>query len=55
MFLAEKTSDSISAFPSNIVPKFITFHSMLREFGAQYPFITMNEDQSDKKGLEEFS
>ena len=41
----------IGVFPSNFVTRFITFHSMLRESGAQYPFIIMSTDRSDKKGM----
>ena len=37
-------------FPSNYVTRFITFHSMITETGARYPFIIMNTDCSDKKG-----
>ena len=39
----------MSIFPSNYVTKFITFHSMMTETGAHYPFIVMNTDCSDKK------
>ena len=52
-FFAEKASDDvkkiISVFPSNFVTRFITFHSMLRESGAQYPFIITNTDRNDRK------
>ena len=55
-FFAKKASDdvkkiSIGVFPSNFVTRFITFHSMLRESGAQYPFTIMNTDRSDKKDI----
>ena len=53
-FFAEKTSDDvkkfIGVFPSNFVIRFISFHSMLIDSDAQYPFIIMNTDRSDKKG-----
>ena len=41
----------IGVFPSNFVTRFVTFHSMLRESGAQYPFIIMSTDRSDKKNM----
>ena len=53
-FFAEKASDDVkkifSVFPSNFVTRFITFHSMLRESGAQYPLIITNTDRNDRKG-----
>ena len=54
-FIDKKTSDDVqkkfvSIFPSNYVTRFITFHSMMTETGAQYPFIIMNTDHSNKKG-----
>ena len=49
-FFPEKTSDDvIGVFPSNFVTRFISFHSMLIDSGAQDPFILMNTDRSDKK------
>ena len=51
-FFAEKTSDDakkkfIGVFPSNFVTRFISFHSMLIDSGAQYPFILRNTSRSD--------
>ena len=53
-FFAEITSDDVKksfvgVFPSNYVIRFINLHSMMAESGAQYPFIIMNTDRSDKK------
>ena len=53
-FFAERASDDvkknfIGVFPSSFVTRFITFHSMLRGYSVQYPFIIMNTDRSDKK------
>ena len=36
----------VGVFSSNYVTRFITFHSMMTETGAQYPFIIMNTDRS---------
>ena len=43
------SDDVIGVFPSNFVTSFISFHSMLIDSGAQYPFILMNTDRSDEK------
>ena len=40
----------IGAFPSNFVNWFISFHNMISESGAKYPFVIMSTNQSDKKG-----
>ena len=52
---AEKTSHDVKkncrCFPSNYVIRFKSFHNMMRETGARYPFIIMNTDRSDKKGM----
>ena len=52
--IEKKTSDDVeknfaSIFPSNYVTRFITFHSMMTETGARYPFIIMNTDRRDIK------
>ena len=39
----------VGNFPLNYITRFITFHSMMTEMGARYPFIIMNTDCSDKK------
>ena len=54
-FIEKRTNDVvkknfIGIFPSNYVTRFITFHSMMTENEARYPFIIMNTDRSDKKG-----
>ena len=54
-FIEKKTSNDvkkkfIGVFPSNHFRRFITFHSMMTETEAQYPFIIMNTDCSDKTG-----
>ena len=55
-FFTEKTSDDvkkkkfIGVFPSSFATRFIIFHSMLIDSGAQYPFVIMNTDRSNKKG-----
>ena len=53
-FFAEIANDDVKkfvgVFPFNFVTRFITFHSMLRESAAQYPFIIINTDRSHKKG-----
>ena len=52
-FFTEKTSDDVKkffgVFPSNFVPRFISFHSMLIDSGMQYLFFIMNTDRSEKK------
>ena len=53
-FIEKKASDDVQkkfvgVFPSNYVTRFITFHSMMTETRAQYPFIIMNTDHSNKK------
>ena len=55
-FFAEKTSDDlkkkfIGVFPSNYVVKFISFHSMMLKTVSSFPFIIMNPDRSDEKGM----
>ena len=40
----------VGNFPLNYITRFITFHSMMTEMGALYPFIFINTDCSDKKG-----
>ena len=55
-FIEEKTNDDIKKnfvgiFPSNFIAKFITFHRMVNERSTQYPFIIMNTDRSNKKGM----
>ena len=55
IFFAEKTSDNVQknfvgVFPSNYVIRFISFHSMMTESGARYPFIIINTDRRDKNG-----
>ena len=52
ILLKKKTSDDVkknfaSIFPTNYVTRFITFHSMMTETGARYPFIIMNTDRLD--------
>ena len=54
-FIEKKTSNDVKKnfvgiFSSNYVKRFITFHSMMTETGARYPFIIMNTNCSDKKG-----
>ena len=53
-FIEKETSDDIKktfvcVFPFNYVTRFITFHSMMTQTGAHYPFTIMNTDRSDKK------
>ena len=55
-FIEEKTNDDIKKnfvgiFPSNFITKFITFHRMMNERSTRYPFIVMNTDRSNKKGM----
>ena len=55
ILLRKKTSEDVKknficVFTSNYVTKFITFHSMMTETGAHYPFIIMNTDRTNKKG-----
>ena len=40
----------IGIFHSNFINRFISFHDMISKSGAQYPFVIMNADGSDKKG-----
>ena len=40
----------IGVLPANYVNKFISFHDILFESGAHYPFGIMNTDRVDKKG-----
>ena len=53
-FIAEKTSNDVKkfvgVFPSNCVIRFISFHRMMTESGARYPFIIIHTDRRDKKG-----
>ena len=54
-FFAESVNNDvkknlIGVFPSNFVNRFISFHDMISESGAKYPFVIMNPDRSDKKG-----
>ena len=53
-FFTEKTSGDvkkfIGVFSSNFVTRFISFHSMLIDSGAQYSVATINTDQNDRKG-----
>ena len=54
-FIEKEASDDIKksfvgVIPSNYLTRFITFHSMMTETGALYPFIIWNTDRSDKKG-----
>ena len=53
-FIEEKTNNDIKkkfvgVFPLNFITKFIMFHRMMNEKGAQYPVIIMNTDRSNKK------
>ena len=41
----------VGVFPSNFITKFITFHRMMNEKSTRYPFVIMNTDRSDKKGM----
>ena len=55
VFFAEKLvmklkKKIIGVFPSNFVTRFISFHSALIDSDAQYPFIIIKTDRSDKKG-----
>ena len=55
-FIEEKANDDIKknfvgVFLSNFITKFITFHRLMNEKGARYPFIIMNTDRSNKKGM----
>ena len=55
-FIEEKTNNDIKinfvgVFPSSFITKFITFHRMMNEKSTQYPFIIMNTDRSNKKGM----
>ena len=59
-FIEKETSDDIKktfvcVFPFNYVTRFITFHSMMTQTGAHYPFTIMNTDRSDKKGTQWWS
>ena len=51
-FFPDKTSNDVKKFFwggfSFYVIRFISFHSMMVEFGAHYPFIIMKNDQDDK-------
>ena len=40
----------IGVFHFNFVNRFISFHDMISKSGAQYLFVIMNADGSDKKG-----
>ena len=52
---AEKANDDVKkiyqCFSFQLCNKVNNFHRMVRESGAQYPFILMNTDRSDKKGM----
>ena len=55
-FIEKKTNNDIkeifvSVFSSNFIAKSITFHEMMNEKGARYPFFIMNTDRSNKKGM----
>ena len=55
LFFAESVNNDvkkylIGVFPSNFANHFISFHDMISESGAKYPFVIMNPDRSDKKG-----
>ena len=55
-FIEEKTNNDIKeifvgVFSSNFIAKSITFHGMMNEKGARYPFFIMNTDRSNKKGM----
>ena len=39
----------IGACASNFVNRIISFHNMISESGARYPFVIVNTDRSDKK------
>ena len=41
---------NIGVFPSNFVTTFMSFYSILIDSGAQYPFVIINTEISDKKG-----
>ena len=41
----------VGVFPSHFITKFITFHRMMNEKSTRYPFVIMNTDRSDKKGM----
>ena len=54
-FFEKKTDDDlkknfVGVFPSNYVVKFISFHRMIAEKKARYPFIIMNMDPSNRSG-----
>ena len=42
---------NIGAFPSNYVTRFINVHSMMTESKSNFPFIIINTDRSDEKGM----
>ena len=51
IFLLKKTRDNkknVGVFPCNYEIKLISFHSMMKESGACYPFIIMNTNRSNK-------
>ena len=43
--------NSVSVFSSNHIFRFINFHSMIKEKHVRYPFMIMNTDRSNKKGV----
>ena len=54
-FIEENTNEEfkknfIGVFPANYINKFISFHDLLIESGAYYPFVIRNTDRAYKKG-----
>ena len=52
----EKRSDNFQenfagVFSSDHINRFISFHNLIKEKNAKYPFITVNTDKSDKNGM----
>ena len=41
----------IGIFPSNFITRFIAFHQLIKEKRGSYPFMIINTDRSNKKGI----
>ena len=52
----EKSSNELKTnfagiFASDHINRFISFHNLIREKGATFPFLIVNTDRSDKSGM----
>ena len=57
-FINEENDDLkynfIGVFPYNFITRFIAFHQLIKEKRGSYPFMIINTDRSNKKGIHQW-